>query len=108
MARFGLIDRGVADGNTNGTLVSHPHLLHGPLGAAFRRSRAGQEDQPRSPAPLERDAILLTCPDSGLEFVPLEQSFVEVVIIVGRAIALCRRIGFRRVLPGSARGRKGC
>jgi hypothetical protein len=33
-----------------------------------------------SPPPYGKDAILLACPDSGLELVPLELFFVEVAI----------------------------
>src|SRR5262249_13580575 len=80
VARVGPIARGISDRRAQGTLASHLHSLHGPLGAAYGRSRAGQADQPRSPPPCEKDAILLACPDSGLELVPLELFFVEVVI----------------------------
>ena len=43
-------------------------------------SRAGREDQPRSPAPGENDAILPAGCDSGRESIPLEPLFFEVSI----------------------------
>src|SRR5437879_5260003 len=65
---------------------------HGPLRAAFGRSRAGQEDQPRSPAPFENDTLLLAFPDRGLELVALELFLLEVVIQkddVDRGVEVC-------------------